>query len=216
MSLSALRHFIIPESVTFIDMMIFDGSPLEFLSIPSSVVEINQSSSSQHNSLMRITFSKDSRLKIIGNMSYRRTMITLISIPSSVEAIEDSAFQRSEASRINFPVDCRLKELEYNVFVKCFIIQIDIPLSVRVVKSIAFEYYYVLEVFQFKKDSEIRYILQEAFFSCLSLRSINLENCKHLETIELKAFDKEVFKSLGNGEGRHLEYDHDVRYVKIG
>lgn len=41
--LPALRHFIIPESVTFIDLAVFNHSPLEFLHIPSSVEKNMQS-----------------------------------------------------------------------------------------------------------------------------------------------------------------------------
>lgn len=112
---ASLKHFIIPESVTMLDMRLFSSTQIEWINIPSSVEKIIQSNDIPRSSINRITFSKDSKLKNIGRDVFKSLQLSRISIPSSVEKI-NLAFQNNFFERIHFQERSKLKELRTSLF----------------------------------------------------------------------------------------------------
>lgn len=132
-----LKHFLIRRGVEKITKNCFIGSNLVSITIPASVIEIGNNAFYNNQQLIRINFSKNSRLNEIGTGAFSYcSSIKKIRFPRALKIIRSYAF--SDCSKLNqvyFPYDSQLETIE-NAFQNTSIKTLSLPPSIKEIKDV--------------------------------------------------------------------------------
>lgn len=131
------KHFLIRRGVERIGQYCFNSCALVSLTIPVSVVEISKGAFMFCNSLCRIEFSKNSRLREIGKKAFfTRCFVKSIIFPASLKILRDNSFSMfDELVKVTFPNDSQLEIIE-SPFPNTGIKALSLPSSVREIFNI--------------------------------------------------------------------------------
>ncbi len=156
---SRLRKVELPERTSYIGEAAFGLCELpDGVVIPTTVREIGESAFEQ-SKIPTVTFTKGSKLESIGYQAFYSSKLESIVIPASVRFIDNQAFANCESlksfvvednSELETIGDANYGNIAPNVFSGC----------------------YNLAEVSFGENSKLRYIGQEMFAHCVSLKSI--------------------------------------------
>ena len=235
---TSITSISIPSTVTSIGNYAFMSCPLTNLTIPDSVKTIGQQAFSGcgklqtvtfgkglteigdfafqcslgYTSLHTINFSKDGKLKTIGNHAFSGNLaLKSLTIPDTVETIGDYAFSSctnlknatigngvttigayafcdcTSLKSVTFSENSKLATIGNRAFLVCSDLQkIAIPDSVVTIGDGAFKRCNALSEVTFGENSELTSLGYDAFYECVKLAKINLP--AKLTTIGKTAF----------------------------
>ncbi len=185
-----------------IGMATFYGQAITAVTIPNTVVKIEENAFYQCRNLSQVKLGNS--VETIGFYAFGSCAITELTIPSSVKTIGRSAFSsNSKLSKINLGKG--VETIEENAFGHCSISNLTIPSSVKTIGSSAFSNCKIEKLFfengietigenAFRDNlltevafpSSVRTIDDQAFSQCFNLSKITFGDS--LETIGYMAF----------------------------
>lgn len=163
----------LPNSVTLIRENCFNGTSIEKIEIPASVVEFGQTSLKGATNLEKIVFADNSNLQKIGSSSFEGTKITDITIPSSVTYIGQFLFgdNNNYLSSVTFEESDLELTIDSWAFKACLkLVSFNWPRRAKIIKGRTFEGCSSLTSIEI--PSSVTEIGLYAFASCTSLTNI--------------------------------------------
>ena len=152
-------------------------------------------------------FISPSTIKQIGNLSFAKSSIESIEIPSHIERIYPNAFDACQfLQTVHIPIDTNLRIIEKNVFASCPIDIIFIPPQITKISDNAFFSNLCPIQVEFSPDSQLEKIGKHCFGEseiqsfCLPssvkyLRDSSFADCGDLESFQIPADSKlEIIK----------------------
>lgn len=189
----------IPSSITSIDIGAFEGSGLNSIEIPNSVIKIGEKAFFDCRNIVSVDLP-DSIIEI-GNSAFQ-DCISLISIklPNSISFMGRLTFSGCK-SLLTVELPNSILEISNGLFQYCDnLTEVIIPNSISIIGSYAFRDCLNLTAIEF--PSSIQEIKTEAFSGCKSLVSIEIPNS--VSNIWGKAFEKcSKLRSLSLEDGKN-------------
>lgn len=105
---------------------------------------------------------------------YACEKLTSINITKNIEYIDREAFIDSGIKKVTFDPESMLEKIGENAFKRTAIKSITIPRNVKIISEGAFYECEELNNLEFEKDSELREIMDSAFFHCINIHNIIL------------------------------------------
>lgn len=171
-----VKRLLIRESTTKVfSHALLRTQQLSYINIPASVTEIGSWAFAHCSNLKRISFSKDSRLKIIGDFAFAFTNLKKVNFPPSLELLCNySFFQSPFIEKLSFPSDSKLQIIGDSAFdrVKNLRNNIKFPLSLKKIGKRAFAFINPAKAIEFMLDSSLVEI-EESSFENSNIRIIN-------------------------------------------
>lgn len=169
--LSFAHKFSIRETIRFVGRSAFlDNKTVRTVVFPSSVEYIGKSGFNGCCSLRFIKFRRNSRLKKIGEFSFRSTTLESVDIPSSVEEIGEYAFEScSELRTVTFSDDSNLKTIGKCSFKFTAIESFDVPINVEEIGKYSFSGCRNLTLVTYHDKSKISFG-NNVFYGCRNLK----------------------------------------------
>lgn len=169
-----IETLIIPEGVTSIgNEAFYDAYNLKSVSLPSTLITIEEAAFARCDSLETVSFAENSQLKTIGDscFTYDEKLQT-ITIPQSITSIGSSAFRGCKGLKtVIFETGCTLSRLESGIFRDCIMLEsVAVPAGVGTIESEAF--YNCSALTYVFLPSSTNYIYSGIFYGCTNLTSI--------------------------------------------
>ncbi|MGD9910524.1 MAG: leucine-rich repeat protein [Candidatus Izemoplasmatales bacterium] len=122
----------IPNTVTLIQSLAFYGSNLFSITIPSSVISIDDYAFMDCERLTEVVFEENSQLTSIGDYAFANASIISLTIPSSVTYIKNGAFEGNMSLQtVVFESVSNVYSIGYSAFSRTYsLAEIIIPISV--------------------------------------------------------------------------------------
>ena len=176
---------------------------LENITIPNSIINIEEFAFESCKNLKSVIFEKGSKLTSIENNVFEDcTSLISIEIPSSVTNIGDSAFLRCDSLE-NITIPSSVTNIGDSAFLWCDSLEnITIPNSIISIGDSAFKSCIRLENVIFEENSKLISIGDNAFYSCTNLTSIEIpssvtsigsfvfKTCENLKSVIFKKDSK--------------------------
>lgn len=168
---SLKQRYIIRETVQFVGRYSFiRNQSIVSVVFPSSVENIDAYAFYGCCNLRFIRFKKYSKLRVIGNHSFRSTAVESVDIPANVEEIDNYAFDECNNLRsIRFSEDSKLKVIGYSSFQSTAVESVNVPTSVEKIKNCAFYDCQSLRSVKYLGDSMKISIGVDTFAKCPNL-----------------------------------------------
>lgn len=188
-----LTSIILPENLEEIGLQALSETPIEMITIPSSVLTIGERAFGRCEKLRTVVFSPNSRLKTImgetdasGGAFSGCEALSTISIPASVEVVGQRAFLGcTSLSSITFQPNSRLKTIGWGAFITCPITSIEVPASIERLES-TFLGCSSLKSVRFQAGSQLTTIGTTTFQSC-PLETLDASNCSYIADISFNS-----------------------------
>ena len=172
------KNIVIPEGVTVIaaDTCSY-FKKLENLTLPSTLVTIEQAAFYNCPKLKTVDFTRCKHLKEIGeNAFYGCGNLKKIILPVSLEEIENGTFKGcTKLEEVDFSLSTQLKRIGDNAFTSCENLKkIILPVSLEEIENETFKRCTKLEEVDFSLSTQLKRIGDEAFAYCKKLQNIVL------------------------------------------
>ena len=135
-----IENFSIPNTTRFVSAT-FGGTSISSITIPNSVILIDDGSFGYCYNLETILFENDSQLKFIGNLAFAScNSLVEVSIPASVTYIGDEAFYNcTSLQTVLFGTNSQLEYIGYGAFEDCTMLKsITFPANLTYIGLYAF------------------------------------------------------------------------------
>lgn len=205
----AIQTISLPQSLQTIEKSCFALSSIASISIPSTVVAIENNAFKDCEYLTNISFPGNSDLEVLGDYAFRNCdALQSIEIPDGITVFNQGLFYGCEnLQTVSLPDS--LTEIEGNVFSGCKMLStLSLPSSVANIGQNAFKDCWRLNDFEFGTpvgdyfaDSAITGLGTNVFVNCYSLESIKLpQNLTSIGSNTFKMFpnNSEDFQSMLN------------------
>lgn len=193
------------------DILVFSVRDIQTATIPDFIEEIDSFAFEKCRKLRQVTFSKNSKLRIISKSGFSEALIESILIPSSVTKISEFAFTNCiHLTKIDFQLNSMLQTIENDAFSGSTIESISIPHQVSKIGEGAFSECGYLKKIEIPTNSELQIIERNTFFrtsiesitippqitkicksafsNCYLLKNVDFAQNSKLQTIEIDAF----------------------------
>lgn len=193
------------------DTLVFSFPDIEKVKIPSSIEIINSNIFTNCMKFEHVEFESNSKIRIIKQYAFSKSMIHQIKFPPSLTKIENKSFcMCKKLIKIEFSMNSNLEIIDEAAFLGTSIDSVVFPSKLTYIGKEAFKYCINLQRVVFPNDSQIKSIEQNSFVetkieiieipkSVKTIKKWSFVNCRSLKRLlfpfdsQLQSIEKEAF-----------------------